>query len=208
MRGSRIFGVVLWLAAMHAVAANAIHGAGATFPAPVYNAWAAAYSQINAGQANAAVQITYDPVGSGAGIDRIRQRQVDFGASDAPLSSNELAASQLMQFPVVIGGVVPVINITGIKPGHLKLTGAVLADIYLGRVKKWNDAAIAALNPQQPLPNTNITVVHRSDPSGTSLLWTDFLSRSSAAWKSSVDVSLTPKWPTGVGGAGNNGVAS
>jgi len=200
--------VVLWLAAMHAVAANAIHGAGATFPAPVYNAWATAYSQINAGQANAGVQITYDPVGSGAGIDRIRLRQVDFGATDAPLSSNELAGSQLMQFPVVIGGVVPVINITGIKPGHLKLTGAVLADIYLGRIKKWNDAAIATLNPQQPLPNTNITVVHRSDPSGTSLLWTDFLSRSSAAWKSSVGVSLTPKWPTGVGGAGNDGVAS
>jgi phosphate transport system substrate-binding protein len=113
-----------------------------------------------------------------------------------------------MQFPVVVGGVVPVINITGIKPGGLKLTGPVLADIYLGRIRKWNDAAIAALNPKQPLPNTNITVVYRSDRSGTTLLWTDFLARSSADWKSSVGSSLTPKWPTGVGGEGNDGVAS
>lgn len=194
--------MVLGMTALHAAAAATIHGAGATFPAPVYNAWATAYQKANA------VQIAYDPVGSGAGIDRIRRRQVDFGASDAPLGPSELAESHLMQFPVVVGGVVPVINIKGIKPGHLKLTGTVLADIYLGHIKKWNDPAIAALNPQQPLPNTNITVVYRSDSSGTSLLWTDFLSRSSADWKSSVGVSLTPRWPTGVGGAGNDGVAS
>jgi len=180
----------------------AIHGAGATFPAPVYSAWAAAYQQSNG------VRIVYDPVGSGAGIEQIRRHQVDFGATDAPLTSEELAKSQLMQFPVVIGGVVPVINIAGIKPGHLKLTGSVLADIYLGHIRKWNDAAIAALNPQQPLPNTNITVVYRSDSSGTSLLWSDFLSRSSAEWKSRVGTTLTPQWPTGVGGAGNEGVAS
>ena len=186
-----------------ATAAGTLHGAGATFPAPVYNAWAAAYRQTPGG-----VQISYDAVGSGAGLERIRQRQVDFGASDAPLNAADLASSQLMQFPVIVGGVVPVINITGIKPGRLKLTGAVLADIYLGHIKKWNDAAIAALNPQQPLPNTNITVVYRSDPSGSSLLWTDFLSRSNAEWKSSVGSSLTPKWPTGVGGTGNDGVAS
>src|ERR1700760_631624 len=176
---TRILGILLALVSVHAVAA--IHGAGATFPEPVYNAWAAAYQQTPGG-----VQVSYDAVGSGAGIERIRQQQVDFGASDAPLDAADLASSQLMQFPVVIGGVVPVINITGIKPGRLKLTGEVLADIYLGRIKKWNDAAIAALNPKQPLPNTNITVVYRSDPSGTSLLWTDFLSRSSAEWQSSV----------------------
>jgi phosphate transport system substrate-binding protein len=200
---TRIFWMaVVAVAVAHAAAAEGIHGAGATFPAPVYNAWATAY------QASGGAQVSYDAVGSGAGIDRIRRHEVDFGATDAPLTSGELAGSQLMQFPVVVGGVVPVINITGIKPGRLRLTGAVLADIYLGRIKKWNDAAIAALNPHQPLPNTNITVVYRSDESGTSLLWTDFLSRSSADWKSSVGASLKPKWPTGVGGSGNDGVAS
>ncbi len=127
--------------ALTAPGVELLHGAGATFPAPVYNAWAAAYEQ------STGVQISYDAVGSGAGIERIRRHQVDFGASDAPLTSEDLASSQLLQFPVVIGGVVPVINISGIKPGHLKLTGPLLADIYLGRNKKWNDAAIAALNP-------------------------------------------------------------
>jgi phosphate transport system substrate-binding protein len=185
-----------------AAAGEPIHGAGATFPAPVYTAWANAYEQSNG------VRISYDPVGSGAGIDRIRQHQVDFGASDAPLSSDELAKSELFQFPVVIGGVVPVINITGIKPGQLKLSGALLADIYLGRIKKWNDAPIAALNPKLKLPATNITVVYRSDPSGTSALWTDYLSRSSTDWRSMVGSSLSPKWPTGTGGTGNEGVAS
>jgi phosphate transport system substrate-binding protein len=197
---TRLFWMVLAIAATRTAAAGPIHGAGATFPAPVYEAWAAAYP--------GGLQLSYDAVGSGAGIERIRRRQVDFGASDAPLSAADLASSQLIQFPVVVGGVVPVINITGIKPGGLKLTGAVLADIYLGRIRKWNDTAIAALNPKQPLPNTNITVVYRSDRSGTTLLWTDFLSRSSADWKASVGSSLTPKWPTGVGGEGNDGVAS
>jgi phosphate transport system substrate-binding protein len=196
---------VLVAAAAYGLAASAselIHGAGATFPAPVYAAWAKAYQQSHD------VQISYDAVGSGAGIERIRRRQEDFGASDAPLSAEELSNAQLIQFPVVIGGVVPVINITGIKPGQLKLSGALLADIYLGRIKKWNDALIAALNPGLALPNTNITVVYRSDPSGSSLLWTDYLSRSSSAWRSGVGASLAPKWPTGIGGAGNEGVAS
>ena len=185
-----------------ASAADPIRGAGATFPAPVYNAWATAYEQSNG------VQISYEAVGSGAGIERIRQHQVDFGASDAPLTSEDLTRSQLLQFPVVVGGVVPVINISGIKPGQLKLTGPLLAQIYLGHIKKWNDAAIGELNPKLALPNTNITVVYRSDLSGTSLLWTDYLSRSSTEWQSNVGVSLTPKWPTGVGGSGNDGVAS
>ncbi len=199
--------LLLWAvaAAAHGLTASAaeqIRGAGATFPAPVYNAWAVAYQQSNG------VQVFYDAVGSGEGIERIRQRRVDFGASDAPLTPEDLAGSQLLQFPVVVGGVVPVINISGIKPGELKLTGRLLADIYLGRIKKWNDAAIGALNPGLTLPNTNITVVHRSDPSGSSLLWTDYLSRSSTDWQSSVGASLTPKWPAGVGGSGNEGVAS
>jgi len=195
----------LAVAAAYGLAASAgeqVHGAGATFPAPVYAAWAKAYQQSND------VQISYEAVGSGAGIERIRQREVDFGASDAPLAPEELARAQLIQFPVVIGGVVPVINITGIKPGQLKLNGALLADIYLGRIRKWNDAPIAALNPALALPNTNITVVYRSDPSGSSLLWTDYLSRSSSAWRSGVGASLTPKWPMGIGGTGNEGVAS
>jgi len=196
---------VILAAAAYGLAASAgeqIRGAGATFPAPVYAAWAKAYQQSND------VQISYEAVGSGGGIERIRQQQVDFGASDAPLTAEELAKAQLIQFPVVIGGVVPVINITGIKPGQLKLSGALLADIYLGRIRKWNDAAIAAINPALALPNTNITVVYRSDPSGSSLLWTDYLSRSSSAWRSGVGASLAPKWPTGVGGTGNEGVAS
>jgi phosphate transport system substrate-binding protein len=179
-----------------------IHGAGATLPAPVYAAWAAAYQQLHG------LQITYDAVGSGEGIERIRRHEVDFGASDVPLSMEDLASAALIQFPVVVGGVVPVINIRGIKPGQLRLTGAVLADIYLGRIRKWNDAAIAALNPNLTLPNTNITVVHRDDASGSSLLWTDYLSRSSPSWRSTVGASLTPKWPTGTGGTGNEGVAS
>lgn len=205
LAGPWVRAAVLWAGASHALAAPTvaqIRGAGATFPAPVYNAWAMAYQQ------SSGVQVYYDAVGSGVGIERIRQHQVDFGASDAPLSSEDLAGSRLVQFPVVVGGVVPVINISGIKPGELRLTGQLLADIYLGRIRKWNDAAIAALNPNLALPNTNITVVHRSDSSGSSLLWTDYLSRSSTDWQSSVGASLTPKWPAGVGGSGNEGVAS
>jgi phosphate transport system substrate-binding protein len=183
-------------------AGTQIHGAGATFPAPVYAAWAAAYEQAHG------VQVSYEAVGSGGGIQRIRQHQVDFGASDAPLTSEELARDELIQFPVVIGGVVPVINIRGIKPGELRLSGALLADIYLGRIRKWNEAPIAALNPTLSLPNTNITVVHRSDPSGSSLLWTQYLSHSSTTWQTRVGAALAPKWPTGTGGEGNEGVAS
>lgn len=185
-----------------AIEGQTIRGAGATFPAPVYAAWASAYQQ------SSGIQVSYEAVGSGQGIERIRRHEVDFGASDAPLTEDERAQARLLQFPVVIGGVVPVINIRGLKPGELKLSGPLLADIYLGRIRKWNAAPIAALNPHVTLPKTNITVVHRSDPSGSSLLWTDYLSRSSSAWRSEVGASLTPKWPTGIGGAGNEGVAS
>jgi phosphate transport system substrate-binding protein len=154
------------------------------------------------------VRVTYDPVGSGLGLERIRNHSVDFGASDAPLTASELQSSDLVQFPVVVGGVVPVINITGIRPGELKMSGQVLAEIYLGKIRRWNDASIAALNPDIKLPSANITVVHRSDPSGSSFLWSDYLSRSSEEWRRDVGTSLTPRWPTGVAGTGNEGVAS
>ena len=208
---SKISGLIIRAAAILAAAAHCqaglagqeIHGAGATFPAPVYAAWAAEY------QRSTGVRLTFDAVGSGEGIERIRSHQVDFGASDAALTPEDLMAAGLLQFPVVIGGVVPVINIRGIKPGQLKLSGAVLADIYQGRIRKWNDASISSINPTLALPNANITVVHRSDPSGTTLLWTDYLSRSSAGSRDAgLAASLAPRWPIGVGGKGNEGVAT
>jgi phosphate transport system substrate-binding protein len=179
-----------------------IRGAGATFPAPLYGAWAEAYA------ARSGVAVVYDAVGSGRGIERIRDRAVDFGASDLPLTPQELAAAGLTQFPAVIGGVVPVIFIPGIRSAELRMNGAVLADIYLGRISKWDDAAIAALNAGIALPHANITVVHRSDPSGSSHLWSSYLSQSSERWRAQVGASLTPQWPTGVGGVGNEGVAA
>jgi phosphate transport system substrate-binding protein len=183
-------------------AAPAARGAGATFPAPLYAAWAAAYARATG------INISYEGVGSGSGLARIRSHEVDFGASDVPLTQRERVASDLVQFPVVIGGVVPVINITGVAPGQLKLSGAVLAEIYLGHIRKWNDSRIAELNPGLSLPSANITVVHRSESSGSTFLWTQFLSRSSPTWRSEVGESLMPRWPVGVGGVGNEGVAS
>lgn len=194
--------VALWMLPVPGAQGAAIKGAGATFPAPLYLQWAVAYAQ------SGGAPVSYAPVGSGDGIRQIRDRRVDFGASDAPLTADELSAAGLMQFPVVVGGVVPVINIRGIKPGQLRLSGEVLAAIYLGRVRRWNDTAIAALNPGLALPNTNITVVHRSDPSGSTFLWTDFLSRSSSLWRSEVGAAISPRWPTGTGGVGNEGVAA
>jgi phosphate transport system substrate-binding protein len=188
-------------ASAHGAGAS-VHGAGATFPAPLYAAWAADYARATG------IDISYEPVGSGAGLAKIRAHEVDFGASDAPLTQPELTAADLVQFPVVIGGVVPVINITGIEPGELKLSGSVLADIYLGRIRKWNDSRIVELNPGLSLPTANITVVHRAESSGSSYLWTAFLSRSSPAWRSQMGESLAPRWPVGVGGVGNEGVAS
>ncbi len=179
-----------------------IRGAGATFPAPLYGAWSEAYRQ------DSGVTVAYDPIGSGAGMELIRRRQVDFGASDAPLTPEQLAAAGLLQFPVIVGGVVPVINIRGIKPGELRLSGDLLARIYLGRIRKWNEPPIQALNPHLSLPNANITVVHRSDSSGTTLLWTDYLTRSNALWRDKVGASSAPSWPAGSAGAGNEGVAS
>ncbi len=182
--------------------AQDVTGAGASFPAPVYAKWADAYHKATG------ARINYQSVGSGAGIKQIKARTVDFGATDAPLKDDELAKEGLMQFPTVIGGVVPVVNVSGIKPGQLKLTGAVLGDIYLGKITKWNDAAIAALNPGLPLPDAAIAVVRRADGSGTSFVFTSYLSKTNADWKAKVGEGTAVNWPTGAGGKGNEGVSA
>jgi phosphate transport system substrate-binding protein len=180
----------------------AVHGAGATFPAPVYLAWAAQYRRVTG------VEVHYDAVGSGAGMDRIKSGRVDFGATDVPLTISELEQAHLTQFPAVIGGVVPVVNIPGIKSGALRLSGEVLAHIYLGDIKRWDDPAIVALNPRIPLPKQNITVVHRRDASGTTYIWTDYLSRSLPKWRAIWGARLEIPWTVGVAGIGNDGIAS
>ena len=177
-------------------------GAGSTFVYPVAAKWAEAYKQISGNGLN------YQSIGSGAGIKQIKAKTVDFGASDMPLSAEELDKEGLVQFPVVMGGVVAVVNLDGVAPGQLKLNGPVLANIYLGKITKWNDAAITALNPGLKLPADDITVVHRADGSGTSFLFTDYLSKVDAEFKTSVGASTAVKWPVGVGGKGNEGVAA
>ncbi|MFT3816304.1 MAG: phosphate ABC transporter substrate-binding protein PstS [Rubrivivax sp.] len=188
--------------ATSAALAQDVTGAGASFPAPVYAKWADAYHKATG------ARINYQSVGSGAGIKQIKARTVDFGASDAPLKDDELAKEGLVQFPTVIGGVVPVVNVSGIKPGQLKLTGAVLGDIYLGKITKWNDAAIAALNPGVALPDAAIAVVRRADGSGTSFVFTSYLSKTNAEWKAKVGEGTAVNWPTGAGGKGNEGVSA
>jgi len=182
--------------------AATIAGAGATFPAPLYAKWAEAY------RAAKNVSVNYQPIGSGGGIRQIEANTVDFGASDKPLKPEELARNGLYQFPTVIGGVVPVVNLPGLHPGRIRLTGAVLGDIYLGRIKSWTAPAIAALNAGVTLPNLPITVVHRSDGSGTSFLFTSYLSAKNPEWRAKVGASDTVNWPTGLGGKGNDGVAA
>ncbi len=182
--------------------AEDVTGAGASFPAPVYAKWADAYNKATG------VRVNYQSVGSGAGIKQIKSKTVDFGASDAPLSDEELAKDGLMQFPTVIGGVVPIVNIKGIAPGQIRLTGAVLGDIYLGKVKKWNEPAIAQLNPGVPLPDAEIAVVRRADGSGTSFIFTNYLSKVSPDWKAKVGEGTAVNWPTGAGGKGNEGVST
>ena len=179
-----------------------ITGAGSTFVYPIAAKWAEAYKQTSGNGLN------YQSIGSGAGIKQIKAKTVDFGASDMPLPADELEKEGLVQFPVVMGGVVPVVNLDGVAPGQLKLNGSVLANIYLGKVAKWNDAAIAALNPGLKLPDLDITVVHRADGSGTSFLFTDYLSKVDAEFKSTVGAGTAVKWPVGVGGKGNEGVAA
>ena len=185
-----------------AACAADITGAGATFPYPIYAKWAEAY------KTKTGIGLNYQSIGSGGGIKQIQNKTVDFGASDMPLKPEELDKDGLMQFPTVIGGDVPVVNLQGVKPGELKLTGSVLADIYLGKITRWNDPAIARLNPGVKLPDGEITVVHRSDGSGTTFIWVNYLSKVSPEWKQKVGEGTSVAWPAGVGGKGNEGVAS
>ena len=179
-----------------------ITGAGATFPYPIYAKWADSYKTKTGNEVN------YQSIGSGGGIKQIQNRTVYFGASDMPMKPEDLEKNGLMQFPTVIGGDVPVVNLKGVKPGEMRLTGPVLAHIYLGKIKKWNDPAIAALNKNLNLPDQDITVVHRSDGSGTTFIWVNYLSKVSPEWKEKVGEGTSVAWPTGVGGKGNEGVAS
>jgi phosphate transport system substrate-binding protein len=197
-----LFSGLLLAGAAFQAQAQDVTGAGATFPAPLYARWAADYQKATS------IRINYQSVGSGAGLRQIRGKTVDFGASDMPLTDAELDKDGLVQFPTVIGGVVPVVNIRGIEPGKLKLTGPVLADIYLGKVTKWNDASIVALNKDLKLPDEQIAVVRRADGSGTTFIFTNYLSKVSEDWKSKVGEGTAVNWPTGAGGKGNEGVAA
>lgn len=190
------------LAAASLTQAADITGAGATFPYPIYAKWASAYKkETNTG-------MNYQSIGSGGGIKQIKARTVDFGASDMPLKPEELREAGLIQFPMVMGGVVPVYNLPGIAAGQIKLTPTVLADIFLKKITKWDDAAIVGLNPGVALPDQEISIVHRSDGSGTTFIFTNYLSKVSPEWKSVAGEGTSVKWPTGVGGKGNEGVAS
>jgi phosphate transport system substrate-binding protein len=183
-------------------AAQDVTGAGASFPAPLYSKWAADYNKATG------VKINYQSVGSGAGIKQIDAKTVAFGASDMPLKDEELAKKGQIQFPTVIGGVIPVVNVKGIAAGQLRLNGQVLGDIYLGKIAKWNDAAIKALNPGLNLPDAAIAPVRRADGSGTTFIFTNYLSKVNPEWKSKVGEGTAVNWPTGAGGKGNEGVAA
>jgi phosphate transport system substrate-binding protein len=179
-----------------------ISGAGATFPYPIYAKWADAYKKETGNGMN------YQSIGSGGGIKQIQSKTVTFGASDMPLKPEDLSKSGLVQFPTVVGGDVPVVNVEGVKPGDLKLDGTTLAKIFFGEIKSWDDPAIAKLNPDAKLPKQAIVVVHRSDGSGTTFIWTDYLSKVSADWKSKVGANTSVEWPAGIGAKGNEGVAN
>ena len=186
------------------VNAQTITGAGATFPYPIYAKWAEAYNKTSG------VQLNYQSIGSSGGIRQINSKTVTFGATDAPAKGEDLDKLGQVQFPAIIGGTVPVINLDGFKPGELRITGPVLAEIFLGDITKWNDAKIAAINAGKKLPDLNITVVHRADGSGTTFNWTDYLTEVSPAWKEKVGKGAAVKWPanSSVGGKGNEGVAA
>ena len=192
---------ILLAAVTFAATAQDITGAGATFPAPLYSKWASEYNKATG------TKINYQSVGSGAGIKQIEAKTVTFGASDMPLTDDKLAASGLFQFPTAIGGVVPVINVSNIAPGQLKLTGTVIADIFLGKITKWDDSAIKTLNPALVLPNQDITVVRRADGSGTTFIWTNYLSKVSKEFKEVIGEGTAVNWKVGAGGKGNEGVA-
>lgn len=186
----------------NAGAQSKLNGAGASFPYPVYSQWAYKYNAITG------VQINYQSIGSGGGIQQIKAKTVNFGASDAPLKKEELDAAGLMQFPLIMGGVVPVINVEGIQPGQLKLSGDLLAKIFMGSVKEWNDPAIKALNPDVKIPDMPIAVIHRADGSGTTWIFTNYLSAVSSDWKSKIGADKAVSWPVGLGGKGNEGVSA
>lgn len=195
-------GALLSVGATPMVWAQEATGAGASFPAPLYAKWAADYHKTTG------VKINYQSVGSSAGLKQIEAQTVDFGASDEPLKDADLKAKGLVQFPTVIGGIVPVVNIAGVQPGQLKLTGQVLGDIYLGKITQWNDPAIMALNAGVKLPDAKITAVRRADGSGTTFGFTNYLSKVNAEWKEKVGEGKAVNWPTGAGGKGNEGVAA
>jgi phosphate transport system substrate-binding protein len=206
MKKAMMTGMILmvmgWAAAIAGAEPVTLIGAGATFPYPVYSQWAYKYEKLTG------VRLNYQSIGSGGGIAQIKAGTVDFGASDAPLKAEELSEAGLVQFPMIIGGVVPVVNVKGIKPGELKLSGEVLADIYMGKVAKWNHEAIKALNPNLNLPDKAITAVRRADGSGTTWLFTNYLDKVSKEWHEKVGTGKAVTWPAGVGGKGNEGVAS
>ncbi|HXE22224.1 MAG TPA: phosphate ABC transporter substrate-binding protein PstS [Rhodoferax sp.] len=182
--------------------AQTVTGAGSTFGAPIYSKWASDYNKITG------VKLNYQSVGSGAGIQQIDAKTVDFGASDMPLTDEQLAKKEEVQFPTVIGGVIPVVNVKGIAPGQLKLNGQVLGDIYLAKITKWNDPAIKALNPTLALPDAAITPVRRADGSGTTFIFTNYLSKVNPQWKAKIGEGTAVNWPVGAGGKGNEGVAA
>lgn len=197
---STIAAAVIAGTAVVAFAAD-ITGAGATFPFPIYSKWAAAYkTQTGTG-------LNYQSIGSGGGIAQIKAKTVTFGATDKPLSIGELSAADLIQFPMVMGGIVPVVNVPGVKPGEMVLDGKVLVEIFLGKITRWDDAAIKALNPGLSLPGSAIAVVHRSDGSGTTFNFTNYLARLSPEWMGKVGSDTAVEWPTGIGAKGNEGVA-
>lgn len=179
-----------------------ISGAGATFPYPIYAKWAEAYHRATG------LRVNYQSIGSGGGIKQIKARTVNFGASDAPMKPEELEKFGLIQWPQIMGGVVPVVNVPGVKAGELRLPNAVLADIFLGKIQRWSDPAIRVANPGVALPDQRITVIHRADGSGTTFIFTNYLSKVSPEWKQKVGFGKAVAWPTGVGGKGNEGVAS
>ena len=196
------FGAALIVAGATMANAAGISGAGATFPAPVYAKWAEMY------KAQTGNSLNYQSIGSGGGIRQITANTVDFGASDKPLKPDDLAANSFIQFPTVIGGVVPVVNLPGVQSGQMKLTGPQIADIFRGVIKKWNDPLLAKTNPGVVLPNLPITVVHRSDGSGTTFIFTTYLTMKAPRWAAQVGANDSVSWPTGLGGKGNEGVAA
>lgn len=197
-----VLSIVMSAASVGTVYATDITGAGSSFAFPIFAKWADSY------KAKSNVSLNYQSIGSGAGIKQITSKTVDFGASDKPLTQADLDAKGLVQFPAVMGGIVPVLNLKGVAAGQIKLTGAILADIYLGKIKEWNDPALVALNPMLKSVDENITVVRRADGSGTTFIFTNYLSKVSADWKTKVGSDTTVQWPEGVAGKGNAGVAS